>query len=204
MVMFQRSVLFFFLFAVGCGESNSPTTDSSFPATTTSARNSTSAGTGSFDANLAYWNGMNGMPRQMAQHMNNGPDAQIWAFRQGATVIRQNPTLGIDMDLVAWALRYADLLEQRAIMIEQSRNPALMVEAFARGMSGDPFGAGRRVEPGRAWPVSGNAAARPRLEPAPGHIDRPLWCAIPLTVSMQQPESQRSLNTLPVPGDAHD
>ena len=191
MVMFQRSVLFFFLFAVGCGESNSPTTDSSFPATTPSARNSTSAGTGSLDANLAYWDGMNSVPRQMTQHMNEGPDAQIWALRKGATVIRQNPTLGIDTDLVAWALRFADLLEQRAILIEQSRNPCLDGRGVCARNERRSVRRRRRVEPSRAWLVSGDATAQPRMEPAPGHVDRPLWCAIPLTGSMHHPEPQQ-------------
>lgn len=99
----------------------------------------TSAG-GNRDANLAYWNGMNSVPVQMAEHLKDGPAAQAWAFRRGAAVIRQNPSLGIDPDLVAWALRMADLLEQRAALIEQSRNPALLAEAFMRGWSGDPFG----------------------------------------------------------------
>ncbi|MBX9582363.1 MAG: hypothetical protein K2X87_18835 [Gemmataceae bacterium] len=92
------------------------------------------------EANLAYWNGMNSVPVQMAQHFKDGPDAQVWAFRRGAEVIRQHPTLGIDPDLVAWALRMADLLERRAALIAQSRSPALLAEAFVRGWNGDPFG----------------------------------------------------------------
>jgi hypothetical protein len=83
---------------------------------------------------------MNSVPVQMAEHLTDGPAAQVWAFRRGAAVIRQNPTLGIDPDLVAWALRMADLLEQRADLIERSRNPALLAEAFVRGWNGDPFG----------------------------------------------------------------
>lgn len=107
---------------------------------------------GGREANLAYWNGMNSVPAQMAEHLRDGPAAQVWAFRRGAAVVRQNPTLGIDPDLVAWALRMADLLEQRADLIEQSRNPALLAEAFVRGWTGDPFGVAIELNQAeRAW-----------------------------------------------------
>ena len=88
----------------------------------------------------------------MAKHFKDGPQAQVWAFRRGAEVIRQQPTLGIDADLVAWALRMAELLEQRADLITQSRNPALLAEAFMRGWNGDPFGVAIELNQAeRAW-----------------------------------------------------
>lgn len=83
---------------------------------------------------------MNSVPAQMNQYMRSGPQAQIWAFRQAAFVLRDRPTLGIDLDLVAWALRMADLLEQRATLIEQSRSPDAVAETLMRGWNGDPFG----------------------------------------------------------------
>jgi hypothetical protein len=104
------------------------------------------------DANLAYWNGMNSVPIQMAQHYKDGPAAQVRAFRWGASVIREQPTLGIDADLVAWALRMADLLEERAELISRSRNAALLAEAFMRGWNGDPFGVAIELNQAeRAW-----------------------------------------------------
>lgn len=133
------------LLAAGCGDSTpkpAPVAGPAYgpPAAGVSGGPPAAPSPNSRDANLAYWNGMNTVPVQMAEHFKDGPAAQVWAFRQGATVIRQNPTLGIDPDLVAWALRMADLLEQRAALIEQSRNPVLLAEAFMRGWSGDPFG----------------------------------------------------------------
>lgn len=134
------------LFAAGCG--NSAPTPASVagpvygppPATPVDGLPIATSAAGNRDANLAYWNGMNSVPVQMAEHLKDGPAAQVWAFRRAAAVIRQNPTLGIDSDLVAWALQMADLLEQRAALIEQSRSPVLLAEAFLRGWSGDPFG----------------------------------------------------------------
>lgn len=123
------------LLAAGCGGSPAPR-----PATGAGAA-ATAAPAGR-DANLAYWNGMNSVPAQVADACGGGgPGDQARAFRRGAAVIRQNPTLGIDPDLVAWALRAADLLERRADLTAQSRDPALLAEAFARGWGGDPFGA---------------------------------------------------------------
>jgi hypothetical protein len=76
----------------------------------------------------------------MEPHVRQGPAAEAGALRAAATVIRRKPTLGIDPDLVAWALRTADLMEERAELIERSRSPALLAEAFARGLGGDPLG----------------------------------------------------------------
>ena len=46
----------------------------------------------------------------------------------------------------------ADLLEERADLIEQSRRPALLAEAFVRGLAGDPFGVGIELNQAeRAW-----------------------------------------------------
>jgi hypothetical protein len=104
------------------------------------------------DATLAYWNGLNSVPGQIAQDLKKAPAVQVRTLRQAAAVIRGNPTLGIDADLVAWALRMADLLEERADLIEQSRSPALLAEAFVRGMAGDPFGVALELnQTERAW-----------------------------------------------------
>ncbi len=133
------------LLAAGCGDGSPKSTPVAGPAygpppATAAGGPPAPAATSGRDADLAYWNGMNSVPAQMTEHLKDGPAAQVWAFRRGAAVIRQNPTLGIDPDLVAWALRMADLLEQRAALIEQSRSPALLAEAFVRGWAGDPFG----------------------------------------------------------------
>jgi hypothetical protein len=42
--------------------------------------------------------------------------------------------------VVGWGLRVATLCEQKANFIENSNNPAVLVEAFLRGADGDPFG----------------------------------------------------------------
>lgn len=94
------------------------------------------------DVTLAYWDGLNSVPGRLAPELKREPAVQVRALRRAAAVIRGEPTLGIDADLVAWALRMADLLEERADLIEQSRSPALLAEAFARGLAGDPFGVG--------------------------------------------------------------
>src|SRR4051812_18444338 len=66
------------------------------------------------NATLAYWNGVNSLPAQMAPDMRAEPRRQVWALRRAAQVIRQNPTLGVDPDLVHWALRMATVLDQKA------------------------------------------------------------------------------------------
>lgn len=92
------------------------------------------------EAALTYWDGLNSVPGQIAQDLKKAPAVQVRTLRQAAAVIRGNPTLSIDTELVAWAFKMADLLEERASLIEQSRSPTLLAEAFVRGMAGDPFG----------------------------------------------------------------
>jgi hypothetical protein len=83
------------------------------------------------DKTMKYWNGLNIHLGEMATDLRVGPAQQIEVLRAGASIARAQPTLGIDADLVRWVL---------AALIEQSRSPALFVEAFARGTSGDLFG----------------------------------------------------------------
>lgn len=112
-------------------------------------------------ATLSYWNGVNGLPGQMAPHMRGGPKDQVWALRDAARVIRNNPTLGVDPELTDWAQRMATLLDQRADLIEASRNPALLAEAFVRGVQGDPFGVGIELNQAeRSWVASFRAVSR--------------------------------------------
>ena len=92
------------------------------------------------DATLAYWNGLSTVPAQLAPALKGPPAVQVEYLRDGARVIRGNPTLGVDPDLVAWALRAADLFDRQADLVAYARSPAAVVEAFARGWSGDPFG----------------------------------------------------------------
>ncbi|MFO0929422.1 MAG: hypothetical protein U0736_20735 [Gemmataceae bacterium] len=112
-------------------------------------------------ATLTYWNGVNSLPAQMASHMRGGPKDQVWALRDAAGVIRRNPTLGVDPELTDWAQRMATLLERRADLIEASRNPALLAEAFLRGVQGDPFGVGIELNQAeRSWVASFRAVSR--------------------------------------------
>src|SRR4051812_21921297 len=54
-------------------------------------------------ATMAYWNGLNSLPGQIASDMKGGPQDQIKALRSAAQIIRQNPTLGVDPELTDWA-----------------------------------------------------------------------------------------------------
>lgn len=117
------------------------------------------------DKTLAYWNGVNSLPAQMAPEMDAGPQRQIQALRSAARVIRQNSTLGVDPDLVNWALRMATILDQRADLTENSENPALLIEAFARGLKGDPLGVAVELnQTERAWLENSRAVTRERYQ----------------------------------------
>lgn len=108
---------------------------------------------------------MNSLPAQIAPELKAGPDRQVRAFRHAARVIRNNPTLGVDPELVGWALRMATVLEQRADLIEASQSPALLAEAFIRGMDGDPFGAAiewNQAE--RSWMANSRAVMQERYQ----------------------------------------
>lgn len=122
------------ILVTGCGKGSS----SAFVAPSTGAV--VSPANDPATATLTYWNGLNSLPAQIAPEMNAGPQLQIKALRGAASVIRQNPTLGVDVELTTWAQRMATALEQRANLIENSRNPNLLAEAFLRGTQGDPFG----------------------------------------------------------------
>lgn len=122
-------------------------------------------GGGAGDATLVYWKGVNSLPGQMEPDLRAGPKQQVWAFRDAARVIRQNPTLGVDPALVHWSLRMATLLDRQADLTEDSRNPALLAEAFARGMRGDPFGVAVELNQAeRAWVADFRAVARERFQ----------------------------------------
>jgi hypothetical protein len=130
------------MLAAGCG-SSSPTAPVGLPApgqvpAVAPPPPPTQGGAGE---TLAYWQGVNELPRQVQPLLTQGPAAHARGLRAAAAVIRRQPTLGIDPDLVNWALGMADLMERRAELIERSRSPALLAEAFARGWGGDPFGA---------------------------------------------------------------
>ncbi|CAN5579092.1 hypothetical protein BH11PLA2_BH11PLA2_48630 [soil metagenome] len=139
----------------GCGKkpsssSLSPTTGIDFRSSSNNAMTT-----------LSYWNGLNSLPGQIASDMSGGPQSQIKALRGAASIIRGNPTLGVDPDLIAWALRMATALELRANLIESSSNPALLAEAFLRGTQGDPLGVAiefNQIE--RAWLTSFQALTR--------------------------------------------
>lgn len=49
------------------------------------------------------------------------------------------PTLDVDPAAVEWALQAAAISERLATYIETSRHPAKFVEAFLRGLAGEPF-----------------------------------------------------------------
>jgi hypothetical protein len=160
--MSARIAVGILIFAAGCGGSGStparvaapapghaqtPVAAPTIPAPQPAAPNARAS-----DATMAYWNGLNSVPGQIAQDLKKAPAVQVRTLRQAVAVIRGNPTLGVDADLVAWALKMADLLEERAALIEQSRSPALLAEAFVRGLAGDPFGVGIELNQAeRAW-----------------------------------------------------
>ena len=54
--------------------------------------------------------------------------------------IRDLATADVDPDAVQCGNDVATVLGNVADFIEQSNNPALLVEAFVRGAAGDPFG----------------------------------------------------------------
>jgi hypothetical protein len=123
------------------------------------------AGGATADATLTYWNGVNSLPAQMAPEMSAGPQRQVRALRGAARLIRQNPTLGVDPELVNWALRMATILEQRADLTEDSRSPDLLIEAFARGLSGDPAGVAIELNQAeRAWLANSRSVTRERYQ----------------------------------------
>ncbi len=153
-------------FAAGCGGTSSSSGGGSAPAPGALPAVAPVAPAGppappqttAADATLAYWDGLNSVPGRLAPELKREPAVQVRALRQAAAVIRGEPTLGIDADLVAWALRMADLLEERAALIEQSRSPALLAEAFARGLAGDPFGVGIELNQAqRQWVAAARA-----------------------------------------------
>lgn len=165
MLVARSAVAGALLFAAGCG-GPSPTSARVFTPAPGHVQTSvvTPAGqpapprAGGADATLTYWDGLNSVPGQIAEDLKQGPAVQVRALRRAAAVVRGNPTLGIDTDLVAWALRMADLMEQRADLIEQSRSPSLLAEAFVRGLAGDPFGVQIELnQTQRAWITAARA-----------------------------------------------
>ena len=145
---------------LGCGDKPGPGGGSSGGgrgATGGASRPAATAG----GLTLDYWNGVNSLPRQIAPDMKAGPKQQVWALREAARVIRSNPTLGVDPDVTDWTHRMATLLDQRADLIENSRNPALLAEAFFRGAQGDPFGVGIELNQAeRSWVTNFRSVSR--------------------------------------------
>lgn len=137
----------------GCGKSATTTMPVAAPPTTPDSNVAA--------ASLNYWNGLNSLPSQIAPDMSRGAQEQIKALRGAANIIRLNPVIGVDPDLTDWASRMASSLQQRADLIEQSRSPALLAEAFLRGMQGDPFGTGIELNQAeRSWLANHRALTR--------------------------------------------
>lgn len=113
------------------------------------------------EVTIDYWNGVNGLPAKIAPYLQGGPEDQVMAFRSAARQIRTCPTLGVDPDLVNWSLRMATVLDQRADLIDTSRNPAMLAEAFIRGLNGDPLGVAIELNQAeRAWVANWRAVVR--------------------------------------------
>lgn len=89
---------------------------------------------------LIYWKQVGGIinnPRLPAGH---DPARASRQLRFAANKIEACSTLGVDEDVVGWALDLAIVLRECADFIERSNSPALLIEAIVRGSRGDPFG----------------------------------------------------------------
>lgn len=142
--------------AAGCSDSK-PMPVSSTRASANAAPTTPSAA----QLTLDYWNGLISLPSQFAAEKRAEPKRQVAARREMAAIIRGVPILGVDPDLVNWAYRMASLQEERADLIENSHNPLMLIEAFARGVNGDPLGVTIELSQAeRAWVANCRAMNR--------------------------------------------
>jgi hypothetical protein len=86
------------------------------------------------NATFHYWAQVNDILSALAQLPRE--DA-IWGLRQTAIAIQRLPTLNVDLDVVGWSLRVAQVCEQFAACMESSRNPTILLEFFLRAVNND-------------------------------------------------------------------
>ena len=88
---------------------------------------------------LRYWQQI-GAAGKLDSASGTDADHAIDQLRQAVIRLRALPTAGVDADAVKCGLNVATLFGNMADTAARGNSPALMIESFFLGMTGDPFG----------------------------------------------------------------
>jgi len=87
---------------------------------------------------LAYWEKLKGvLPKPAA--LKDKPEMSVAVVRAAASAIEDLPTLGIDEEVVTYALGVSTMLRRGAAHAEQKKNPKLLADAFQETTGANPF-----------------------------------------------------------------
>jgi hypothetical protein len=126
------------LWAIVAGVSQSPTTEE--PVSALPTRQEILA-----EGTVRYWQALGAVVAEDPTRTTTTSEAMVTTIRQMAAQIRAIPTSAVDPDAVQCGLDVACALKDVADQVEANNSPAVLVEAFFRGLVGDPFGKGAEM-----------------------------------------------------------
>jgi hypothetical protein len=97
------------------------------------------------EGTVRYWQALRGAVAEDPTKTSTDSEAMVTTVRQMAAQIRAIPTSAVDPDAVQCGLDVACALNDVADQVEANNSPAVLVEAFLRGLVGDPFGKGAEM-----------------------------------------------------------
>jgi hypothetical protein len=97
------------------------------------------------EGTLRYWQALRAVVAEDPTRTRTDAEAMVTRIRQMAAQIRAIPTSDVDPDAVQCGLDAACALKDVADQVEANNSPAVLVEAFLRGLGGDPFGKGAEM-----------------------------------------------------------
>lgn len=97
------------------------------------------------EGTLRYWQALRAVVAEDPTKTGTNTEAMVTRIRQMAAQIRDVPTSDVDPDAVQCGIDVACALKDVADQVEANNSPAVLVEAFLRGLGGDPFGKGAEM-----------------------------------------------------------
>jgi hypothetical protein len=97
------------------------------------------------EGTLRYWQALRAVVAEDPTKAGTNAGAMVTRVRQMAAQIRDVPSSDVDPDAVQCGIDVACALKDVADQVEANNSPAVLVEAFLRGLGGDPFGKGAEM-----------------------------------------------------------
>jgi hypothetical protein len=97
------------------------------------------------EGTLRYWQALGAVVAEDPTKTSTESEAMVTRIRQMAAQVRAIPTSEVDPDAVQCGLDVACALKDFADLVEANNSPVVLVEAFLRGLGGDPLGKGAEM-----------------------------------------------------------